>query len=132
MGIGEAPSAKIRHGIGLAPDDVVQNPEAHILHQRADTENIVIGADDENGCILFHHAPRRAQPVPAEGIIGGKILEFVPVIIHGIDKTVVGAVKLALKLQIIGRIGKNQIDRAGWQRIERGDAVTQNNFIFRE
>ena len=38
MRIGEAPPAKIRHRIGLAPDHVVQNPEAQILQDRADAE----------------------------------------------------------------------------------------------
>jgi hypothetical protein len=45
MRVGEAPAAKIRHGIGLAPDHVVEHPEAEILQGRADAEDVVIAAD---------------------------------------------------------------------------------------
>ncbi len=44
--IGEAAAAEIRHRVGFAPDDVVEDPEAEILEDRADAENVVIGADD--------------------------------------------------------------------------------------
>jgi len=45
MRIGEAPAAEIRHRIDLAPDHVIEEPEAKILEQRADAEDVVIGAD---------------------------------------------------------------------------------------
>ena len=54
VGVGEAAAAEIRHRIGLAPDDVVEDPEAEILEDRADAEYVVIGADDD-------HASRRAS-----------------------------------------------------------------------
>src|ERR1700761_2703688 len=44
VGIGEAAAAKVWHRIGLAPDDIIENPETEVLHDRADTEDIVVGA----------------------------------------------------------------------------------------
>ena len=43
--VGEAAAAEIRHRVGFAPDDVVEDPEAHILEHGADAEDVVIGAD---------------------------------------------------------------------------------------
>ena len=45
MGVGEARAFEIGHRVGLAPDDIVQNPIAGVLHSSADPENIVIAAD---------------------------------------------------------------------------------------
>src|SRR5665213_4187493 len=45
MRVGEATAAKIRHRVGLPPDDVVENPKAEILQGAPDAENIVIRAD---------------------------------------------------------------------------------------
>src|SRR5215472_12109376 len=44
--VGETPSAKIWHRVRLAPDDIVENPESEVLQDRADTEDVVIRADD--------------------------------------------------------------------------------------
>src|SRR5579863_1488358 len=49
MGVGEAAAAEIRHRIGLAPDDIVEDPETEILENGADAEDVVIGADDNEG-----------------------------------------------------------------------------------
>ena len=56
MRIGEAAAAKIRHRIGLAPDNIVQDPKAEILKDRPDPENIVVGADHEDRRVLLHEA----------------------------------------------------------------------------
>ena len=95
MRVGEAAAAKIRHRIVLAPDDVVEDPEAEILHDRADAEDIVIGADDEDRRVGLHHAARGGEPVAGEGVIGREIGEFVPVVVDGVDDALVGARQLA-------------------------------------
>ena len=43
--VGEAAAAEIRHRVDLAPHHVVEDPEAEILQDRADAEDVVIGAD---------------------------------------------------------------------------------------
>ena len=53
MRIGETGAAKIGHGVGFAPDDVVEDPKAQILQNRADTVDIVIAADDPQSAIGF-------------------------------------------------------------------------------
>src|SRR5258708_32768150 len=62
VGISEAAAAEIRHWIGLAPDDVVENPEAQILHNRADAENIVVGTDHPPRRRPLQYPPARPQP----------------------------------------------------------------------
>src|SRR5215813_1860978 len=44
--VGEAAAAKIRHRIRFPPNHVIEDPEAEVLQDRADAENVVIGADD--------------------------------------------------------------------------------------
>ena len=111
VGIGEAAAAEIRHRIGLAPDDVIENPEAEVLHNGADAENIVVGADHPQRRRRFHDAAAGEQPGAGEIVIGGKGGELVPVVVDGIDMGFVGALEIALELQIVGRICKHQIDR---------------------
>ena len=47
--IGEAAAAEIRHRIGLAPDHVIEDPEPEVLHDGADAEDVVVGADHPDG-----------------------------------------------------------------------------------
>src|SRR3982074_2957804 len=53
--VGEAAAAEIRHRVRLAPDHVVEDPEAEVLQDRADAEDVVVGAD---------HPQRRAPLHP--------------------------------------------------------------------
>ena len=55
--VGEAAAAKVRHRVGFAPDDVVEDPEAEVLEDRADAENVVIGTDDPQRRARLHHPP---------------------------------------------------------------------------
>ena len=83
--IGETAAAEIRHRVRLAPDHVVEDPEAEILHDRADAEDVVIGADHPDGGGRLHHASAGGEPASREVVIGGKTRELVPVIVDGID-----------------------------------------------
>ena len=69
VGVGEAAAAEIRHRIGLAPDDVVEDPEAEILHDRADAENVVIGADHPQRRRRFHDPAAGQQPRAGEIVV---------------------------------------------------------------
>ena len=129
MRIGEAAAPEIRHRIGLAPDHVIQNPEAQILQRRADAENIVIGADHPDRAGVLQHPPRRRQPFAGEAVIIGEAVELVPMIVDRIHLGLVGTVQVAAQLQIVGRIGENQIGAAFRQRVHLRDAVAFNHLI---
>ena len=53
MRVGEAGAFEIRHRVGLAPDDIVEDPITSILHSRAHAENIVVTANDPKRAIWF-------------------------------------------------------------------------------
>ena len=110
VGVGEAPAAEVRHRIGLAPDDVVEDPEAEVLQDRADAEDVVIGADDDDRRVALHHPPRRAEPGAGERVVGGEVGELVPIVVDRVDHALVGARQRAFELQIVRRIGEDEID----------------------
>ena len=127
VGIGEAAAAKIRHRIGLAPDDIVENPEAEVLHDRADAENVVVGADHPQRRRRFHDAAAGQQPGAGEIVIGGKGRELVPVVVDGVDMGFVGALEVALELQVVRRICEHQIDRTCGKLRHLGDAIAYDD-----
>ena len=131
MGVGEAPAAEIRHRIGLAPHDVVEDPEAEILHDRADAKNIMVRADDENGGVVLHRPARGGKPTLGETVVIGERGEFVPVVVHRVDFALVRAGQAAFELKIIGRVGEDQID-AGFGQAEHGlDAIAGDDPVER-
>ena len=67
--VGEALALEVRHRVGLAPDDVVQQPEAQVLQRRADAEDVVVAADHPQRALGLQHAARRRQPGAGEGIV---------------------------------------------------------------
>ena len=127
VGVGEATSTKIRHRIGLAPDDIVENPEAEVLHDRADAENVVVGADHPQRRRRFHDAAAGQEPGAGEIVIGGEGRELVPVVVDGVDMGFVGALEVALELQIVGRICEHQIDRTCGKLRHLGDAIAYDD-----
>ena len=70
MRIGEARPAKIRHGISLAPNHVVQHPKSHILDQGTQPIDIVITANDPDGAAILENTAALRQPLPTKGVIG--------------------------------------------------------------
>ena len=127
VGIGEAAAAEIRHRIGLAPDDIVEDPEAEVLHDRADAENVVVGADHPQRRRRFHDAAAGQQPGAGEIVIGGKGRKLVPVVVDGVDMRFVGALEIALELQIVRRICEHQIDRTCGKLRHLGDAIAYDD-----
>ena len=129
--IGEARALEIRHRIGLAPDDVIEDPEAGILEDAADAENIVIAADHPDGAIRLEHAARLLHPLPGEEVIIVETADLIPVIIDRVDLGIVGAVQIAAELEIIGRIGEDEIDAGIGKRFHHFDAFAFQNLINR-
>ena len=54
--IGEPHAAEIWHGIVFDPYNIIQNPKSQVLHDRADTINIVIRPDDPDRAGVFQDA----------------------------------------------------------------------------
>ena len=135
--VGEALALEVRHRVGLAPHDVVQQPEAQVLQRRADAEDVVVAADHPQRALGLQHAARRGQPGAGEGIVARKtcperirgIGELVPVVVDGIDAAVVGPQKLAAQLQIVGRVGEHHVDRAFGQAEHQLDAVAHQDAV---
>ena len=131
MRVGEALAAEVRHRVGLAPDHIVHDPEAEILQDRADAEDVVIGADHPQRAFGFHHAAGGGQPFAGELVVVGEAGELVPLVVHGIDLGLVGAVQVALKLQVVGRVREDEVGAAFGQRVHAFDAVAFDDAVER-
>ena len=135
--VGEALALEVRHRVGLAPHDVVQQPEAEVLQRRADAEDVVVAADHPQRALGLEHAPRRAEPGAGEGIVARKACpegirglgELVPVVVDRVDAAVVGTQKLAAQLQIVGRIGEHHVDGRFGQASHQLDAVAYQDVV---
>ncbi len=107
--VGEAAAAEIGHRVGLAPHDVVEDPEAQILQDRSDPENIVVGADDPERGVGLHHAARGQQPGAGEMVVIGEAGELVPVVVDGIDQRMVRPCQRIFELKIVGGVREHQV-----------------------
>ena len=126
-GIGEAGALEVRHGVGLAPDHIVQDPVAQILQGRADAEDVVIAADDPKGPVILQHPPGLRQPGAGEAVIGLEAVEAVPLVVHRIDPGLVRTGQFPAELQVVGRIGKDEIDGPVGQGPHHLDAITDQD-----
>src|SRR5690606_37138942 len=115
------------HWVHFAPDDVVLNPESEILDRDAEPEDVVIGADDPDGTVRFQHATAFGEPGAAESIVFCEVVELVPGVVDAVHLRVVRAEKIARELQIIRRIGENEIDARAGNLLQFVDAITNEN-----
>ena len=132
VGIGKAGALEIGHGIGLAPHDVVEDPEAEILQRGPHAEDVVIGADHPQAAIGLEHAAGFGQPFAGEAVVGGEAVELVPIVGDGIDMAAIGAREIAAQLEVIGRIGKHHIDAGRGQRTHRRNAIAGDDLAQRQ
>src|SRR6185369_13050830 len=132
MRIGEATPPEIRHRVGLAPDHVVQDPEAEILQDGADAENVVIGADHPERAVGLQRAAAFAKPDRGEVVISREATELVPIVVDAVDTAIVRAEQLGGELEIIGRVGEDEIDALRRQLCQLFNAVADKNSIERE
>lgn len=130
--VGETPALEVRHRVDLAPDDVVQHPEAEILEDRPDAEDVVVGADHPQGAVRLEHAAAFDQPGTGEGIVVGEGREFVPIVVDGVDHARVGAGQFPLELKVVGRVGENEINAAGRQTAKGSEAITNQHAVDRK
>ena len=110
MGVGEAGAAEVGHRVRLAPHDVVQDPEAGVLEQRADAEDVVVAADHPDRAVVLEDSPRLAEPGAAELVVGGEAVELVPVVVDRIDPAALGPEQVAAELEIVRRVGEDHVD----------------------
>ena len=127
--VGEALAAEVRHRVRLAPDDVVQHPEAEILQRRADAEDVVIAADHPERALGLQRAARSAKPGARELIVAREILELVPIVVDGVDLAVVGTQQVAAQLKIVRRVGEDHVDGSFGQAAHQFDAVPHQDSI---
>ncbi len=71
------------------------------------------------------------QPLAREGVVFGEIGEFVPGIVHPVDHALVGPRQCAFELEIIGRIGEDEIDRGRRKPHHFRDAVADEDRVAR-
>ena len=123
MRIGEARAAEIGHRVRLAPDDVVEDPEAQVLQDRADAVDVVIAADDPQPAIGLEHALGLGQPFAGEIVVDLETVELVPVIGHRIDVAAIGPVEIAPELEVVGRVGEDEVHAGVGKRAHGGHAI---------
>jgi len=83
----------------------------------------MIAADHPDRAVIFQDTSGRGEPFARESVIGREAVqriaafagELVPGIVDAVDLRVVRSVKITCELQVIGRIGKNDVDRTGRQ-----------------
>jgi hypothetical protein len=129
MGVLEAAALEVGHRVGLAPDDIVEDPEVQILQRGADAEDIVIGADDPERAGRLQDAAAGQQPGTRKGIIGFEGGKLIPLVIDSIDQRLVGAVQRAAKLEVIGRIGEDDVYGVGRQGFKRSNAIALDDRV---
>ncbi|CAH1671459.1 hypothetical protein CHELA1G11_13408 [Hyphomicrobiales bacterium] len=89
----------------------------------------MIGADDEQRAVLLENTAAGREPGTGERVIFGETIKLVPVVIDRIDETIVRSRQRTLKLQIIGRVGEDEIDAVGRKGIQGGNAIANQNLI---
>src|SRR3546814_1364661 len=112
MRIGETRALEIGHGIGLAPDNVVKDPEAPILQRCSHPKNVVVAADYPDGAVGLQYAPRLLQPGMGEGVVSAQRIEFVPIIIDPFTPPPSGPKQSPPELRITRGFGKDQTNEA--------------------
>ncbi len=129
VGVGEPPAAEVGHGVRLAPNDVVEDPKAFVLHHGADAVDVVVGPDHPQRAVALQQPSRLDEPGARELVVAAKTVEAVPRGIHARHLRVVGPQERAFELQVVGRVGEDHVDRGGWQRRHDLDAVAEKDLI---
>lgn len=129
MGIGEAYPAEVGHGVALDPHDVVQDPVAEILQDATHAVDIVIRADHPQRSGGFEHAPALAEPPAREVVVSFKAFKLIPILGDPVHLADIRTPEVALQLQVVGRVGKDQIDRICRQARQYIDTVAFDNGV---
>src|SRR5262249_20631226 len=101
VSVGKASPAKVRHWIRFAPYDIIEDPVSGVLKERADPEDIVVGADDPERCRRLHHPAAGEEPGAREFVVGLEACESIPIVVDGVHARIVRTLEIALQLQVI-------------------------------
>ncbi len=82
--------------------------------------------------IGLENAARFAKPGARERVIFAKARELVPIVVDGVDHALVGTRQGAFKLEIVRRVGENEIDACVGKLAQAFDAVANQNLIKRQ
>ena len=110
---------------------VIENPVAQILQNRADAVDVVIGAADPERAGVLENMAAGRQPLPRKPVVLGETGELIPGVVDAIHMRQVGTPEFLPQLQIIRRVGKDKINRFGWQRGQQVAAVALQDAIPR-
>jgi len=91
----------------------------------------VVGADYPDGAIRLQDAPALAEPGAREGVVVGEASELVPFVVDAIDARVVGTEQVGGELEIVGRVGEDEIDSSLGQAPQGLEAVVDDDAIGR-
>src|SRR5690606_1277651 len=82
-------------------------------------------ADEPQRAVGLQNASRFRQPGLCKAVISREAIELVPMVGDGIDVAAVGSIEIAAELEVVRRVGEDEIDRCAWQRAHRLDAVAR-------
>ena len=89
----------------------------------------MVGADHPDGAVGLQDAAALAEPGAREAVVLGEARELVPVIVDAVDHRVVGPEQIALELQIVGRVGEDEIDAFRRQPAQLFQAIAYEHAI---
>jgi hypothetical protein len=92
----------------------------------------VIAADHPNRPVGFQHAAALGKPCAGEPIIVGETRKPVPGLMYAVDDGIVRSQKVAIELQIVGRIGEDEINAARRQLGKLGEAIALDHTIHKQ
>src|SRR4029077_17581307 len=80
----------------------------------------------------LQHAAAGRKPVVGEGVVGREARELVPIVVDAVDAAIVGAEQLVVELEIVRRVGEDEIDACRRQALQRLDAIADDDSVQRE
>src|SRR3954454_2606518 len=89
----------------------------------------MIGTDHPQASLGLEHAAALLEPRPREGVVVPKASELVPGLVNAIDPALVRSMQLLHELEIIRRVGENDIDRCRRDPLDLGQAIADQNRI---
>jgi hypothetical protein len=89
----------------------------------------MIATDYPDSTGILQDTSAGAQPILGERIIGSEVTESIPVVVNCIDTGHIRPPQLLLKLQIVGRIGENEVNAVLWKPTEDLDAIPSDDLI---
>lgn len=118
----EETTGEVRAGVGLVPGDGVEQMVAQLLHRKAERKDDVLCARDPDGPGRLENATAGRKPTAMELVIGTQAGGGIP--LSFVDRHPAARLAGGAAVgQVVGRVGKDQVDRACRNPIEQLQAV---------